>query len=265
MPKKSLPPFDKHVYYEKSVQDPSFDLEFLNDTYKEIRGRKPLSLREDFCGTGFLSCEWVKQGRKHSAVGIDLCAETMYNGAQRHMAALTPHQQRRVEYVQKNVLKATNIHADVVVAHNFSYWIFKQRKELLKYFRAVRKSMLAKSIFVMDIMGGPEAVEIETEEKRLRGFQYQWECKDFNPITHECQFAIHIKRNGERIRKDVFTYDWRLWSMPELIDILTDAGFSEVKSYWEGEDGRGGGDGEFDECSDAPNDSVWVSYLVALP
>ncbi len=51
---------DRHVLYERSVQAVDFEVEFLEKTYREIRGRRPKSLREDFCGTAAAACEWVK-------------------------------------------------------------------------------------------------------------------------------------------------------------------------------------------------------------
>lgn len=41
---------DKFVCYQKSVQSPDIDIEFFEQAYKEAYGKKPVSLREDFCG-----------------------------------------------------------------------------------------------------------------------------------------------------------------------------------------------------------------------
>ena len=53
--------------------------------------------------------------------------------------------------------------------------------------------------------------------------------------------------------------------MPELRDILREAGFSEVKSYWEGDGRDGTGNGKFKETLSAENCLSWISYLVARP
>ncbi|MDQ1303629.1 MAG: hypothetical protein QG595_1612, partial [Pseudomonadota bacterium] len=42
---------DLHEYYEKAVQCAESECEFVVDTFRQIRGRSPQSLREDFCGT----------------------------------------------------------------------------------------------------------------------------------------------------------------------------------------------------------------------
>ena len=52
--------FDKYYYYHKSVQSPDVDVKFFDRVYKEMRGKEALSLKEDFCGTFSISCEWVK-------------------------------------------------------------------------------------------------------------------------------------------------------------------------------------------------------------
>jgi hypothetical protein len=41
--------------YEKSVQNPEADVEFLEETFKNVSGRAPMTLREDFCGTAAMS------------------------------------------------------------------------------------------------------------------------------------------------------------------------------------------------------------------
>ena len=38
---------DRHELYQESVQDSEFELDFVQDTFKDLRGRKPVTLRED--------------------------------------------------------------------------------------------------------------------------------------------------------------------------------------------------------------------------
>ena len=95
-------------------------------------------------------------------------------------------------------------------------------------------------------------------------FKYYWECQKFNPLNNHCRFAIHFKRKGEKKRKDVFVYEWRMWGMNELKDILLEAGFSKCVSYWEGEDEDGDGDGNFFVTEEADNCDAWVTYIAAV-
>ena len=71
------------------------------------------------------------------------------------------------------------------------------------------------------------------------------------------------KKDGEKYEK-VFTYDWRMWSIPELREILADAGFSRTLAYWEGEGEDGEGDGEFYLSNNEENCESWVTYIAAI-
>lgn len=256
-------PFNKYHYYEASVQAVDSDIDFINENFKKIRGERPLSLREDFCGTGKLICEWVKQGPKHRAVGVDLDSEPIEYGLAKHHAPLSSKQKDRVAYQKRNVLAAGDIKADVIVAFNFSYWIFKKRRELILYFSEVRKALTPGGVFFIDLFGGPESQTLCEDVTKHGKFSYFWQCQKFNPISHDCLFAIHFKRQGEKKRLNVFTYDWRYWTLPELREILREAGFKCSKVYWEEEGRDGTGNGVYFETEEGTDDSAWVSYIAA--
>ena len=64
--------------------------------------------------------------------------------------------------------------------------------------------------------------------------------------------------------EDAFAYRWRLWTLPEIRELLWEAGFSSVEVYWEGTDeesNEGNGNYEPSEVGDA--DPGWVCYIVA--
>lgn len=253
----------KYDYYERSVQNPEQEVSFINEQFLRIYGHSPYTLREDFCGTGAISCHWVQQNKNSQAWGVDLDSEPILMGRKRHFDKLKSSQKKRMCYLQENVLKNSAPKVDIVCAFNFSYWIFKTRKELLKYFKGVRKSLNKQGAFFLDLFGGPESQNLVTDKKKLGKLTYYWECQHFNPISHECTFAIHFK-DHQRIHRNVFTYHWRMWMLPELRDILQEAGFSKVLVYWEGDDGDGCGNGIFQSVDDAENCDAWVSYIAAL-
>lgn len=256
--------FDKYEYYEKSVQNPSNEVEFFNEKFKEIRKRKPHNLREDFCGTGAITCEWVKQGEDHHAWGIDLDPEPIGYGKDHHFAKLSSKEQSRVRYIEGNVLTASTPKVDIAFAFNFSYYIFKERKQLIDYFSKVREALVDDGVFFIDLFGGPDSQTLMTDVIEHDGFKYYWECQEFNPLNNHCRFAIHFKRKGEKKRKNVFVYNWRMWVMAELKEILLDAGFTKCISYWEGEDDDGDGDGQFFQTEEAENCDAWVTYIAAV-
>ena len=63
---------DIHELYEESVQNVEHEVEFMQTTFKEIRYRTAYLFREDFCGSASVSCQWVRQGEKFKAIGVDI-------------------------------------------------------------------------------------------------------------------------------------------------------------------------------------------------
>ncbi len=257
---------EKYNLYESAVQNPDTDIEFIEKEYRSHYGIAPKVLREDFCGTGLLSCEWVKRDEEREAFGIDLDPEPVEYGKLHHYLTLSDHERSRMSYVMGNVLDPMNKKADVAVAFNFSYFIFKKRRELTEYFRKVREGLTDQGMFIIDLFGGLEARQPLVEETEHDDFSYFWDCDRYNPLTQECFYAIHFSTKANQMKyENVFTYDWRLWGPRELRDILEDAGFSQTKIYWEGEDEDGTGDGNFYQTEYAENCDSWVTYIIAIP
>src|SRR6185295_19967452 len=63
---------DKYELYQLAVQSADTDVAFHRRVFKTLRGREPLHLREDFCGTGLLSSEWIQLSKRHTAEGFDI-------------------------------------------------------------------------------------------------------------------------------------------------------------------------------------------------
>ena len=70
--------------------------------------------------------------------------------------------------------------------------------------------------------------------------------------------------DGSKIDR-AFSYEWRLWSLPELTELLGEAGFSRSTVWWEGTGEDGEGNGEFSPESRGDADAGWVAYIVAEP
>ena len=104
------------------------------------------------------------------------------------------------------------------------------------------------------------------ESREIDGFDYVWDQAAFNPIDHGYRCHIHFDfPDGTRL-KNAFTYDWRLWNLMELRDVLADAGFSRTEVYWEGtEPGTDEGNGVFKKRQKVENEACWVAYVVAWP
>ncbi len=254
---------DRHTLYQKSVQAPEADVEFFTTVFKELRGRSPKSMREDFCGTGYLSCTWAASKKSRSAVGVDLDGDVLQWGRDHNVAALTAAQQDRVELVQANVLDGVGGATDIGCALNFSYGVFKTRDELRRYFEVAREKLVDDGVFITELYGGFEAICEVEEERPIEGFTYVWEQASFNPLNHHTLCHIHFKfSDGSKLRR-AFTYDWRLWTVPELRELLVEAGFTDAKVYWERTDDDGEGTGEFVPTEEEENQDSWLVYIIA--
>jgi hypothetical protein len=94
---------DRHVLYQESVQCVEAEIDFVDDTFNELRGRHATWLREDFCGTANTSCEWVRRRPGNHAVSVDWDADVLDWGRQHNVATLSPDQQARIELVNADV------------------------------------------------------------------------------------------------------------------------------------------------------------------
>jgi len=260
---------DRHALYQLSVQDVEAEINFIDETFEQVRGRHAALLREDFCGTGNTSCEWVRRRPTNRAIGLDIDAPTLEWGLEHCVGALDEDQRPRVRLLERDVLEpgdATGV--DCVLAMNFSYWLFKTRGELLRYFRAARASLGEDGVFFLDHYGGSESMTEQQEKKKVkdergREFTYIWDQASYNPITGTMACRIHFKFPDKTKLMDAFVYEWRLWTLPEIRELLSEAGFSQVHVYWEGEDEDGEGNGEFERTLEGTADPAFISYILA--
>lgn len=236
------------------------------EKFQALRGRAPQSMREDFCAAFALCCEWVRAKPTHQAIGVDLDTEPLLYGKSKYLPSLSVSEQHRIQLIQGDVLKKKLPAADIVCALNFSYFIFKKREMLKKYFAGVLASLKPGGILFLDCFGGSQCQEPIEEETEFEdeGFSYFWDQDSFDPVTYEAMFYIHFKRKGEAKRKKVFTYDWRMWTLPELQDILAEVGFKKTVIYWEGTTRSGEGNGVFKAVTRGEECEAWVAYLAAL-
>ena len=256
-------PFDKYWHYRHSVQSPEMDVRFLQRCYRQLKKQTAFIFREDFCSTFALSCEWVKMGRNYKAICVDIDKEPLEYGKKKYLPILKPHQSQRIQIVQSNVLKTNLPKANIIGVFNFSYFIFKERKTLKRYFSNCLKCLKSKGIFVLDCFGGSGCYESNEEEEKHKDFTYFWDQENFDPISHNAMFRIHYKRRGEKKRKNVFSYDWRMWGIPEIRDLLDEVGFRKSHVYWEGNNKHGEGNGKFRRSTKGEECESWIAYIIA--
>lgn len=255
---------DIHELYERSVQEPEAECDLIDQVWTELRGRKCASIREDFCGTAAVAMDWVKRRKRNTAVGVDLNREVLEWARQRLPRRLNKEQRSRIELIEGNVLSTETEPVDSVLAMNFSYSLFDTRPTLRQYFERAYHAIKDDGLFLLDAYGGSESFEEMEEERDLDGFTYIWDQHEYNPITGKAVNYIHFTfPDGTELRK-AFRYEWRLWTLPEIQELLAEAGFRRVVVYWEGTDEETGeGDGNWAITTRGEACPGWVAYLVA--
>ncbi len=255
---------DKYDLYIQSVQSPDVEVAFFDRAFRNHYGRRPQVLREDFCGTALVCYEWVKSRSDRSAIGVDLDPEPLEWGRRKLMPKLKAGAADRLRLIEGDV-RTTRAKADIISAQNFSYFCFETRRELRDYFIHARRHLGDEGLLVLDALGGSEVMEDDREETTsFRGFKYVWSQLDFDPVSHHCKYAIHFRFKDGSELKNAFRYEWRLWTLPELRELLLEAGFSGADVYWEGTDRKtGDGNGVYRKRERGDADPAWIVYLVA--
>jgi len=258
---------DRHHLYELSVQCAEAEIDFVDDTFKQLRGRRARLLREDFCGTANVCCEWVRRRKSNQAIGVDLDGSVLDWGRHHQLAALKPSQRRRIDLREENVLSVKTEPMEIISAMNFSYWLFKERQQLKRYFKRVHSQLADDGVFFMDAYGGYDSYKEIVEEREIEDgdsrFTYVWEQEKYEPVSGQLICHIHFDfEDGSRLER-AFSYDWRLWSLPEIRELLDEAGFGKVTVYWQGFDEEGEPDGVFVPATEGEADAGWICYLTA--
>lgn len=260
---------DKHLLYLMSVQDPIGDVERISNIYRSIFSNDALVLREDFSGTFALSCCWVQSNPKREALAIDIDEEAINYGIMNYQENLEEAEKTRVAPIVGNSIAKTS-KVDIVATFNFSYCLLHKRADLLKYLKCVYESLSEEGILILDIFGGsdseiPEVQEREvSSEGEMGSFLFEFERKDFNPISRIANYSIHFKFDDGVEFNDAFTYEFRMWSITEIRDLLEEAGFSCSKVFWEDFDDDGLGNGEYYETEVEENSINWSAYIVGV-
>lgn len=258
---------NKYALYEEAVQTPEAHALTFGLIYAELKGKKASVFREDFCGTFQISCEWIRAKETNRALALDLDSEPLNYGKKNNLTKLNSDEKKRLKVSRKNVISVTAPKADIVGACNFSFYILKEREVLLKYFKAVLRSLNKNGIMILEMGGGPGFIHKIKErrsvnEKRTGKFTYIWDQKSFDPITHDAKYGIHFKFPDGSIMQDAFTYDWRLWTIPEIRDVALEAGFKDFHVYWE-TSYKGEGTGQYARMKHGDNAFSWVAYVAA--
>ena len=271
--KKSLPsgaskPRDLFALYQAAVQDPHDQVANSSLIYADIFGRRATVLREDFCGTFLISVEWVRSDPLRKSICLDIDKTTLNYGRENNFPKLTAVERTRLEVMERNVVSVTTPKSDIILACNFSFFIFKYRATLIQYFLNLFQSLKKQGVVILELAGGPGFIQKAREQRTVDDpktgkFVYIWDQKKFNPISQNGKYAIHFRFPDGSEMKDAFEYDWRIWNLPEIREAFSEAGFNRTFVYWEKEV-RGKSTGQYVRMEEGANDYSWIAYVVGV-
>ncbi|MTW20813.1 class I SAM-dependent methyltransferase [Allochromatium palmeri] len=261
---------DRFRLYQRAVQNPAAEIDFVDRVFHDRYGRPAQRLREDFCGTAAVCTEWVRRRPDTHAWGLDLDSNALDWGRRHSLQTLSTEQGARIELIEGDVLSTETPEPEIVLALNFSYWLLRTRTALLTYFQRVRAILPETGLLVLDAHGGSESLRLHSESRRIHDplgedFDYLWERADYDPITSRQICHIHFRFDDGSSLERAFSYDWRLWTLPEIRELLDTAGFSSIQVYWQGWDEQGEPDGHFVPVERGEPDDAWIAYLTAAP
>lgn len=215
---------DKFDLYTLCVQDPPRMAEFL----EAVHGGRARILRDDFAGPGAIARAWARKSSSHRGIAVDLDAEPLRKAKTAARVTCVIEDVRRVK-----------AKADVICALNFGVCELHERRDLLEYLAQARRTLHAGGVLVCDLYGGSDAFARSTTRRTVRvdaqtSVRYSWSQDGGNPATGRVRNRIHFRvQQGPRLieMRDAFSYDWRLWSIPELSDAMREAGFTSVEVH----------------------------------
>lgn len=220
---------DRHDLYELCVQSARHAVEML----RAIHGGDPRVLGEDFCGTAGVSREWSRRAGC-TAVATDIDGAVMERGAGFGVPG--------VRFVKGDVLHTLHepCSVDAVFVGNFSIGEIGDRCELVRYFERSKERLRTGGVFVCDTYGGESAYRLGAVRRTHVApdgsiVEYTWEQRRADAATGRVENALHFRvRRGDEVvleLPDAFVYRWRLWSVPELRDAMTEAGFAATSVH----------------------------------
>ena len=244
--------------YQQAVQSPDDDALLVQNLYRRCRGFDPIHLREDFCGTAAMLGEWIKLADIHTGEGVDNDPEPLEWGKAHNFEY--PSSERAILHLADVRAPSTKA-PDVRCAFNFSYWVFKTRGELLNYFESARLDLADDGVFLLDMHGGYECLEEEEVETDMGDFISVWHQTNVCPVDNSADLAIHYRfPDGSEIH-NAYQYHWRIWSLPEILELLSEAGFEQHKIFWYiDEDDQL----EYVETDKGWNDPAWIACIAAM-
>lgn len=221
---------NRYDLYELIVQEPDLEARFLH----AVHGNSPHLLGEDFCGPAAIARAWITLSPDHRAVATDMDHEPLEHARVRAHEHLNAFELDRLRLIRGDAISVGG-RADVIAALNFATCELRTRRQLMTYLYNVLFRLDAGGIFVADLYGGEGIMargyteqEIETQHGVIR---YRWDQVEADPATGMVRNTMHFVLPDGTELLDAFSYEWRLWSTPELRDAMREIGFRTTEVY----------------------------------
>ena len=222
---------DKYELYTAAFQNPDAESIALVDLFQVEFSRRPVAMREDFCGTAANCISWVCSAGDRVAFGIDIDPEPLAWCQQNILKRLTLDEAHRCQLRRGDSLEIESPKVDLVLALNSSVCIFKKRELLLRYLRRCSDSLSDSGIVVLEVYAGPDAQMSGADTIECDGFAATWEQVEFNAVTNEALNRIHFELSDGTRLECAFEYDYRLWTPAELREALLETGFHDARVF----------------------------------
>lgn len=278
---------DRLELYRWAVQDPETHAEVLRIMYMCMNpGHTASLLREDFAGTAADSVAWVALREGRRAVAVEIDAPTVL-WAKERAERILGSRASGVEFIVSDVMQAGPSEApqaDIVSVLNYSIFYFHERAALRRYFLHAAKCLAPRGLLGLNAFGGTQSTQALTRRRQVAPsprlpteagalpFEYLWEQEPRDADYPRLDAAIHFmipdptSPGGVHEVRDAFRYDWRVWTIEELIEELHAASFDDVEVWRHTYDPAEGSAGLFlgpVPLSELAPLNYWTAYIVA--
>ena len=249
--------------YQVSVQNIEPNLDLIADAFQRHAGKPLVHLREDFAGGGAYAIAWARRNEANHGYAVELDPTTIAWGLTHNAADFNRDARKRLHMIEGNVLDKHEPAVDAICALNYSWCTFKDADTLKRYFETVHASLNDGGVFVLDAFGGA-ALETAGEWPTDHGaFVYVWHHEKWNADTRDLLAHMHFLFPDGSKRQNAFTYDWRVWTLDEIRQLLTDAGFGTLEAWTYARDEAGRETKQLVRLDGDPDPRGWSAYLVA--
>lgn len=160
---------------------------------------------------------------------------------------------------EKERLRVLRRRADLVLAMNYCVCLMRTRADAVRYLRIALKALTegrpssssvcdgdgdtnpgpSTGLLLFDLLGGRtvERAGVAFDRRNAQtGGRFRWEQARFDPFSRRLRSHLRLlpaaSKSPAAAAAATFTYDWRLWTLPEAIDLLREAGHAGDVRVW---------------------------------